>query len=95
LAIVKNKPLKDKGNLVSYLLEVKPKTGRFHQIRGQLANLEIPIIGDEKYGSDQKYLPLSICLHAWRLTYENPNSKEFQTFEAPLPNDDFWTFKSI
>jgi 23S rRNA pseudouridine1911/1915/1917 synthase len=82
-------------NDYGYLLEIKPKTGRFHQIRAQLANIELPIIGDEKYGSDQKYLPLSICLHAWRITYKNANSKESQTFEAPLPNDDFWIFKSI
>ena len=132
LAIVKNKPAKNKGNLVNflvknnkekranivqskskdslncslsyevigkndfgYLLEVKPKTGRFHQIRAQLANIDLPIIGDEKYGSDQKYLPLSICLHAWKLTYEVTGYKEPKTFEAPLPNDDFWIFKSI
>lgn len=132
LAIVKNKPVKNKGNLVNflvknnlekraeivpskskaslscslsyevigkneigYLLEVKPKTGRFHQIRAQLANLGHPIIGDEKYGSDQKYLPLSICLHAWRISYKNPISKESLTFEAPLPKDAFWTFESI
>ncbi|SIS47617.1 23S rRNA pseudouridine1911/1915/1917 synthase [Zobellia uliginosa] len=132
LAIVKNKPAKNKGKLVNflvknnlekradivptkskdslncslsyvvidkndfgYLLEIKPKTGRFHQIRAQLANLGLPIIGDEKYGSDQKYLPLSICLHAWKITYENSSSKESHTFEAPLPNNDFWTFKSI
>lgn len=132
LAIVKTKPVNNKGNLVNflvknnkekradivqskskdslkcslfyevigkndfgYLLEVKPKTGRFHQIRAQLANLKLPIIGDEKYGSDQKYLPLSICLHAWKITYEDSSSKKFQTFEAPLPNNDFWTFKSI
>ena len=132
LAIVKNKPTKNKGNLVNfllknnkekkadivqsksndtlncmlsyqvigkndfgYLLEIKPKTGRFHQIRAQLANIGLPIIGDEKYGSDQEYLPLSICLHAWKLAYEVSGSKESQTFEAPLPNDDFWTFKSI
>lgn len=132
LAIVKNKPAKNKGNLVNfliknnkekkadivqsksktslncmlsyqvigkndfgYLLEIKPKTGRFHQIRAQLANIGLPIIGDEKYGSDQEYLPLSICLHAWKLTYKISDSKEPQTFEAPLPNDNFWAFKSI
>lgn len=132
LAIVKNKPTKNKGNLVNfliknnkekradivqskskdslncmlsyqvigkndfgYLLEIKPKTGRYHQIRAQLSNIGLPIIGDEKYGSDQEYLPLSICLHAWKLAYEVSGSKEYQTFEAPLPNDDFWTFKSI
>ena len=131
LAIVKNKPEKNKGNLVNfivknnkekradivqskskdslncmlsyqvigkndvgYLLEIKPKTGRFHQIRAQLANIGLPIIGDEKYGSDQEYLPRSICLHAWKLAYEITGSKEFKTFEAPLPNNDYWTFKS-
>ncbi len=132
LAIVANKPAKEKGNLVNflvknnkekkaeivqtkskdtqhcmlsykvigkndigYLLEVKPKTGRFHQIRAQLANIGLPIVGDKKYGSDKKYMPLSVCLHAWKLTYEIPDTKELQTFEAPLPKNDFWVFKSI
>ena len=132
LAIVRNKPSKNKGNLVNflvknnlekradivqtksknslqcmlsyqvidendfgYLLEIKPKTGRFHQIRAQLANIKLPIIGDEKYGSDQDYLPLSVCLHAWKLTYQVSGSNEFKTFEAPLPKNAFWTFKSI
>lgn len=82
-------------NDFGYLLEIQPKTGRFHQIRAQLANLGLPIIGDEKYGSDQEYLPLSICLHAWKLAYQGSGSKEFKTFEAPLPKNDFWTFRSI
>ncbi|WP_033959729.1 RluA family pseudouridine synthase [Psychroserpens jangbogonensis] len=127
LAIVKNKPPKNKENLINfivknnlekkadiaqsrskdslecmlsykvidkndfgYLLEIKPKTGRFHQIRAQLANIGLPIIGDEKYGSVQEYYPLSICLHAWRLTYQVSGSKEFKTFEAPLPKNAFW-----
>lgn len=84
----------DKNNF-GYLLEIKPKTGRFHQIRAQLANIGVSIIGDEKYGSDQEYLPLSICLHAWKLTYQVSDSKELKTFEAPLPKNDFWVFKSI
>ena len=82
-------------NDFGYLLEIKPKTGRFHQIRAQLAHIGLPIIGDEKYGSDQKYLPLSICLHARGLSYQVSGSNEFKTFEAPLPKNDFWTFKSI
>jgi 23S rRNA pseudouridine1911/1915/1917 synthase len=77
-------------NDVGYLLEIKPKTGRFHQIRAQLAHIGLPIIGDEKYGSDQEYFPLSICLHAWKLTYQVSDSKEFKTFEAALPKNDFW-----
>ena len=129
LAIVKNKPEKNKGTLVNflvknnkekradivatktkdslnsslsykvisqnsfgYLLEVKPKTGRFHQIRAQLSNIGLPIIGDEKYGSDQKYLSQSVCLHAWKLTYNTSSSKDPITFEAPLPNNKFWVF---
>lgn len=80
-------------NEFGYLLEVKPKTGRFHQIRAQLAHIGLPIIGDEKYGSDQDYLPLSICLHAWQLNYQDPNSKEMKTYEAPVPKNKFWTFK--
>ena len=82
-------------NDVGYLLEVKPKTGRFHQIRAQLAHIGLPIIGDEKYGSDQKYYPRSVCLHAWKLTYQLPDSKEFKTYEASVPKNDFWKFESI
>lgn len=77
-------------NDFGYLLEIKPKTGRFHQIRAQLANIGLPIIGDEKYSSDQEYFPTSICLHAWKLSYQVSNSKEFKTFEAPLPKNNFW-----
>jgi 23S rRNA pseudouridine1911/1915/1917 synthase len=81
-------------NDYGYLLEIKPKTGRFHQIRAQLSHIELPVIGDEKYGSDQEYLPLCICLHAWKLTYQVPGSEELKTFEAPLPKNDFWTFNT-
>ncbi len=80
-------------NDFGYLLELKPTTGRFHQIRAQLAHIDLPIIGDEKYGSDQEYFPLTIALHAWKLTYQIPDSQELQTFEAPLPKNDFWKFK--
>lgn len=82
-------------NEFGYLLEVKPETGRFHQIRAQLAHIGLPILGDEKYGSNQAYLPFSICLHAWKLTYEISETKELQTFEAPLPDNKFWEFEGI
>ena len=81
-------------NDFGYLLEIKPKTGRFHQIRAQLANSGLPIIGDEKYGSDQEYKPLSICLHAWKLTYPKMDTGDYKTYEAPLPNNAFWKFES-
>jgi len=81
-------------NDFGYLLEVKPKTGRFHQIRAQLAHVGLAIVGDEKYGSDQKYIPLSICLHAWKVTYQDFTSKEIKTFEASLPDNVYWRFGS-
>ena len=82
-------------NDFGYLLEIKPKTGRFHQIRAQLANIGLPIIGDGKYSSDVEYFPLSICLHSWKLSYQVSGSKELIAFEAPLPKNDFWKFESI
>jgi 23S rRNA pseudouridine1911/1915/1917 synthase len=82
-------------NNFGYLLEIKPKTGRFHQIRAQLAHMELPIIGDEKYGSDQEYFPLSICLHAWKLSHQVTGSADIKTYEAPVPKNDFWKFTKI
>lgn len=82
-------------NKYGYLLEVKPRTGRFHQIRAQLSHIGCSIIGDEKYGSDQKYEDLSVCLHAWKLTYQDLNTKENITVEASMPKNAFWDFKTI
>jgi 23S rRNA pseudouridine1911/1915/1917 synthase len=79
-------------NEFGYLLEIKPTTGRFHQIRAQLAHIGLPIIGDEKYGSDQAYLPLSICLHAWKLTYPMFETEVSRTIEAPMPTNEHWKF---
>ena len=82
-------------NNLGYLLEIKPKTGRFHQIRAQLAHIGLPIIGDEKYGSDQKYLSLSICLHSRKLTYTPVDSNDPITYEAAAPSNKYWKFKLI
>jgi len=55
-----------------YLYEITPITGRFHQIRVQLATAGAPIVGDVTYGSERIYLPECICLHACRLVFPDP-----------------------
>jgi len=54
------------------LLEVYPKTGRFHQIRAQLAQNKTPIVGDVKYGAPQMLKNKSICLHAYQIEFVHP-----------------------
>ena len=58
------------------LLEVRPVTGRFHQIRAQLAYNKTPIVGDLKYGAPQALKNKSICLHAFKIAFEHPIKKE-------------------
>lgn len=71
------------GNLV--WLEVRPRTGRSHQIRAQLAASGWPIVGDRKYGSQQTFAPGAIALHARALTFQHPVRQERVTVECPLP----------
>jgi 23S rRNA pseudouridine1911/1915/1917 synthase len=66
------------------LLEVRPLTGRKHQIRLQLAHAGIPILGDRKYGSSRPF-GAGIALHSRRLVIEHPVSKMQLEIEAPLP----------
>jgi 23S rRNA pseudouridine1911/1915/1917 synthase len=80
-------------NAQGYLLEVRPRTGRFHQIRAQLAHMGLPIVGDVKYGSTKEYLAQSICLHAWKLKLIPSGGQEAMQFEAPLPKNKYWIFK--
>lgn len=73
-----------------YLLEVDLKTGRHHQIRCQLAKMGSPIKGDLKYGSPRSNPDGSICLHARRVVFIHPISKEKIELEAPLPEGNLW-----
>ncbi len=72
------------------LVEIKPHTGRSHQIRVQLAYIGCPIMGDLKYGYSKRNKDASICLHARKLSFEHPVSKERMTIEAPLPDIVEW-----
>ncbi|MGL5785371.1 MAG: RluA family pseudouridine synthase [Bacteroidales bacterium] len=72
------------------LLEVDLKTGRHHQIRCQLAKMGCVIKGDLKYGADRSNPDGGISLHARRIRFIHPVSKEEIVIEAPVPNDSLW-----
>ncbi|MGL5919018.1 MAG: pseudouridine synthase, partial [Bacteroidales bacterium] len=72
------------------LLEVDLKTGRHHQIRCQLAKMGCVIKGDLKYGADRSNPDGGISLHARRVSFIHPVSKEEIVVEAPVPNDNLW-----
>ena len=74
-----------------YLLEVKPATGRPHQIRTQLAAMGCPIVGDVKYGYPHANKDGSICLHSKLLSFTHPVKKEQTYISAPLPRSEQWS----
>ncbi len=87
-AVLRYRTLKEVGKLA--LLEVDLETGRYHQIRAQLAALGCPIAGDEKYGAGQKAKGGKIALHHRRLEITHPTLKEAIVIEAPYPADSKW-----
>jgi len=60
----------------TFLWNIELYTGKYHQIRAQLASTGCPIIGDEKYGSATPYQPNAIALHACRLVFAHPVTNE-------------------
>lgn len=78
------------------LLEVLPKTGRHHQIRVQLSHMGCPIKGDLKYGAKRGNENASIHLHARKIEFIHPVSKEEISITAPTPKDALWIeFESL
>ncbi len=73
-----------------FLLEVKPKTGRPHQIRVQLSEMGTPIRGDIKYGFKFGSPGYSISLHCRSMTFEHPVKKEEITVSSDPPSDQYW-----
>lgn len=74
------------------LLELRPRTGRMHQLRIQAASRGFPIVGDDLYGSDRPFGPPAesprdrvIALLARRLTVTHPFKDERLVIESRLP----------
>lgn len=71
-------------------LEINLHTGRHHQIRAQLSAIGSPIKGDLKYGADRSNPDGGIHLHARKLEFIHPVSKEKVSITAPVPDDPVW-----
>ena len=66
------------------LVELRPQTGRTHQLRVQLSQRGHPVVGDFKYGSEEPF-PAGIALHARSLTFLHPVRHDPVTLTAELP----------
>jgi 23S rRNA (cytosine1962-C5)-methyltransferase len=80
LAVTTYKTIARKGKRA--LLEVKPETGRTHQIRVQLAEAGVPIAGDPIYAGPPAP---RLLLHALELGIQHPSEKKRVTYRAPQP----------
>jgi 23S rRNA pseudouridine1911/1915/1917 synthase len=68
------------------LLEIKPETGRTHQIRVHLAAIGFPVVGDAAYGLKSPRFPRQF-LHAGKIAFRLPSTGDSAEFESPLPPD--------
>jgi 23S rRNA pseudouridine1911/1915/1917 synthase len=65
-------------------LEIRPQTGRKHQLRVQLAHRQHPVVGDFKYGAETPF-ERGIALHARSASFLHPTLRETLSITAPLP----------
>ena len=66
--------------------DVRPKTGRTHQIRVHLASIGYPVVGDALYGKRDERVGRQF-LHAAYLEFDHPASDERIHFHSPLPTE--------
>ena len=67
------------------LLEIKPVTGRTHQIRVHLRHLGHPVVGDRLYGSAADGACPRMALHASKIEFLHPKTGKLMEFESPIP----------
>jgi 23S rRNA pseudouridine1911/1915/1917 synthase len=72
------------------LIEVLLHTGRYHQIRVQLAHSGWPVVGDGRYGARTALPGEAIALHHRELTVDHPVKHEPLTCTAPCPDAEPW-----
>jgi 23S rRNA pseudouridine1911/1915/1917 synthase len=85
-AITVLRPIKQGKELC--LIELKPKTGRTHQLRVHMKHIGMPILGDPVYGSssmNKKYEAPTQLLHAAALRFTHPITNEPLAFETAAP----------
>ncbi len=87
-ALLHYRYLRATGSL--HLLEIRPYTGRPHQIRAQLAAIGCSIAGDLKYGAPTALPQGAIALHSRALYLEHPVRREPLHLEAPLADAPYW-----
>ncbi len=92
MAVVKNgRDARTEYHVLKYLgdcslLEVKPETGRTHQIRVHLSAIGYPVMGDATYGVKSPLLSRQF-VHAHRLGFRLPSNGRFIEFTSELPSD--------
>ncbi len=81
-AITHYKVIKKRNNYT--LVELELETGRKNQIRVHMQDLQHPVVGDIKYGNGDG--PIGrLGLHAFKLCFYHPITKELLKFEIPYP----------
>jgi 23S rRNA pseudouridine1911/1915/1917 synthase len=73
-AVLHYRVVKEKNGITS--LEITLHTGRYHQIRAQLAAIGVPVLGDHKYGADARQDDAGIALHHGKLEFVHPVTHE-------------------
>lgn len=74
------------GKKVS-VMELQLHTGRTHQIRVHMSHLDYPLVGEKLYNKGRSSTAERQMLHARRISFPHPETKEMMTFEAPIPSD--------
>lgn len=76
------------------LVELKPETGRMHQLRKHMAHIFHPIIGDRPHGCNKQnklflehFSMIEMMLHAQNLKFEHPRTGETITIESKIQGE--------